>query len=330
MIKKYIVVFILLNFVFTETVTQEGTDAGNFLKLETGISGIGMGGARVASANNISGVGYNPAAISFTKGSDLYFSYRNYLVDISIGSLGYATQLSPTNFLGLYLFYLDSGEMVRTTIDNPDGGIGSFKVQDIVLSGVYSRIVTDRLRLGVTFKYIREDLWQTGFSTVALDVGSIFDTGIYGLVLGMSVSNFGPEIQYSGEGLENENLDELDPQMWSTEKWNLPLVFRLGVSNEIIGKNSIYIKDNSQRLIVEADAISPSDSRLYGSLGIEYSWNDMLFVRTGSYLNHHTAGFSFGAGLNYNLGLLRFGANYAYSDFGILDGTSQFSINLGF
>ena len=71
MIKKYIVVFILLNFVFTETVTQEGTDAGNFLKLETGISGIGMGGARVASANNISGVGYNPAAISFTKGSDL-------------------------------------------------------------------------------------------------------------------------------------------------------------------------------------------------------------------------------------------------------------------
>ena len=26
-----------------------------------------MGGARVASANNISGVGYNPAAISFTK-----------------------------------------------------------------------------------------------------------------------------------------------------------------------------------------------------------------------------------------------------------------------
>ena len=43
MIKKYIVVFILLNFVFTETVTQEGTDAGNFLKLETGISGIGMG-----------------------------------------------------------------------------------------------------------------------------------------------------------------------------------------------------------------------------------------------------------------------------------------------
>ena len=81
---------------------------------------------------DLSGVGYNPAAISFTKGSELYFSYRNYLVDITIGSLGYATQLTPTNFLGLYLFYLDSGEMERTTIDNPDGGIGSFKVQDLV------------------------------------------------------------------------------------------------------------------------------------------------------------------------------------------------------
>ena len=53
--KIYIVFILIFNFVFTETVTQEGTDAGNFLKLETGISGIGMGGAHVASANNISG-----------------------------------------------------------------------------------------------------------------------------------------------------------------------------------------------------------------------------------------------------------------------------------
>ncbi len=328
--KINLILITILGFCFSETVTQEGTDAANFLKLETGISGIGMGGAHVASANNISGIGYNPAAISFTKKSDLYFSMRNYLVDIQIGSIGYASKLSSTDYVGLYIFYLDSGDIERTTLDSPDGGIGYYKVQDLVLSGIYSKIVTDRLRLGVSLKYIREDLWTTNFNTVAFDLGSIFDTGIYGFILGMSVSNFGPEIQYTGEGLENENYDDLEPQMWATDKFNLPLIFRLGVSNELMGKNSLFMKNNFQKLVVEADAVSPSDSKLYGSLGLEYSWNNMLYIRAGRYLNHHTAGMAFGAGLKYNLGLFGFGLNYAYSGYGILESTNQFSINLSF
>ena len=328
--KNITLILVFLTFAFSETVTQEGTDAANFLKLETGISGIGMGGARVASANNISDIGYNPASISFTKTSDLYFSMRDYLVDIKIGSIGYSRKISPTDYIGLYLFYLDSGDIERTTLDSPDGGIGYYKVQDLVLSGIYSKVVTDRLRLGVSLKYVQEDLWTTSFKTVAFDLGSIFDTGIYGFVLGMSVSNFGPEIQYSGEGLENENLDLLEPQMWATEKYNLPLIFRLGISNELIGKNSIFMKDSFQKLVVEADAVSPSDSRLYGSLGLEYSWNEMLYVRAGKYLNHHTAGLAFGAGIKYSLGLFGFGLNYAFSNYGMLESTSQYSMNLIF
>ena len=73
--------------------------------------------------------------------------------------------------------------------------------------------------------------------------------------VGMSVSNFGPKYSIAVR-LRKRNLDELDPQMWSTEKWNLPLDLDWAFLMKIIGKNGIYVKDNSQRLIVEADAIS--------------------------------------------------------------------------
>lgn len=321
---------ILFCIIVGETVTQEGTDAGNFLKLETGIKGIGMGGAHVATANNISGVTYNPAGIAFTTGSDFYFSYRSYLVDITIGSIGYAKQLSPTNYFGLYLFYLDSGEMLRTTAIEPDGGLGTFKVQDLVLSAIYSQILTDRLKLGVSFKYIREDIDQTAFNGIALDVGSIFDTGIYGLILGMSVSNFGPAIQFHGEGLENTSLEELDPNLWSTKKWNLPLIFRMGISKEILGKKSDLFVNQDNTLVMEIDAVSPSDAGMYGSLGVEYSWKNILYLRTGSYLNHDTASLAFGGGINYSLNQYSFKMDYAFANFSILENTHQFAISLGF
>ena len=38
--------------------------------------------------------------------------------------------------------------------------------------------------------------------SLVVDLGSNFDTGIYGFILGMSVSNFGPEVQYEGDALD--------------------------------------------------------------------------------------------------------------------------------
>ena len=331
---KYYILLIFILFIelsYCDTVTQEGTDAGNFLKLETGIRGIGMGGAHVASARNIGSIGYNPAGISFTKGSDLYCAYRSYLVGITIGSIGFARQLSSTNFLGFHLFYLDSGDIERTTLDFPDGGLGYYKVQDLVFSTVFSKMLTDRLRLGINFKYIREDIWETAFSTVAMDVGSIFDTGIYGMILGMSVSNFAPEIQFHGEGLKSgEDESTNEQQLWSTGKYNLPLIFRMGVAKELIGSKSDLMVDNTNALVMEINSVSPSDAKMYGSVGFEYSWNNILYLRTGKYINHDTASFTFGGGLDYELSRYKFSINYAYSNYSILDNTHQFGINFGF
>ena len=122
--------FIYLVFIFTivlsqeidppEAVTKVATCAANWLKIESGVKGISMGGSQVASGSGISGIFYNPASIAFTKSSEVYYSKSYYLAGISHNTLGYVTKISPSDYLGLYLFYLDSGEMTVVTSISPE------------------------------------------------------------------------------------------------------------------------------------------------------------------------------------------------------------------
>ena len=312
-----------------DVVTKVGTCAGNWLKLETGTRAIGMGGAHVAVGEGIYAAPYNPASIGFIEGSDSFFSRTNYVAGITHNVLGYATQMTPTDFVGVHLFYMDSGDMEVTTVEVPDGWGETFKVLGFSLRGIYTKILTDRLKVGFSIKYIREQIYTTYMQTFAVDVGSNFDTGIYGMVLGMSVSNFGPEVRFHGEGLEiqvNEDVDVDESVSRITKKFPLPLTFRLGLKNDIIGPNSVFLNIPGSRLTVAVDGINALDYTVYGSLGMEYAWKEMAFARFGTHLGHDTAGISIGLGLKYR----GINLDYAYVDYGILDVTHQFGIGLKF
>ena len=312
-----------------DIVTKVGTCAGNWLKLETGTRAIGMGGAQVAAGNGIYAAPYNPASIGFVVGSETFWSKSNYVAGITHNVLGYAKQLNPTDYAGFHLFYMDSGEMDVTTVEEPNGWGETFKVLGISFRGIYTKILTDRLKVGFAVKYIREQIYTTYMQSFVFDMGSNFDTGIYGMVLGMSVSNFGPEVQYYGEGLEISVDSDLDPDSKLsriTDKFQLPLTFRLGIKNDIIGPTSEFFNIPGSRLTLAMDGINALDYTVYGTLGLEYAWKEMAFVRGGTHLGHDTAGLSLGAGVAYK-GIT---FDYAYVNYGVLNETHQFGIGLAF
>mgnify|MGYP001220566251 FL=1 len=335
----YLFIFSFLSLSFSQEesspdiVTKVATCAANWLKLETGTRAIGMGGAYTAVGNGISGVPYNPASIAFIENQQVFLSQTQYVADITYNVLGYGRNLSGTDFVGLHIFALDSGAMDRTTEDEPDGTGEQFKVTGICIRGTYARRITDRLRIGFTGKFIREDIYTAYMQTFAFDIGSNFNTGIYGFVLGMSVTNLGPEAKYGGEGLEIELTEE-----WTqngnlskiTESFPLPMTFRLGFMNEIIGPDSEFIKNRNHRLLVAMDGINSRDFTLYGTVGVEYSWKDIAYVRFGNRLGHDTAKWSVGGGFNIDTGSLSVGLDYAYVNYSILNFTHQFGLNFGF
>ena len=306
-------------------VTSVATSAANWLKLESGARGIGMGGSQVASGRGLSGAYYNPASISFIDGSEAYFSKSAYLAGITHNTLAYGTRLTPTDYFGLHLFYLDSGDMEVTTVPSPNGTGEFFNVLDLSLRLIYGKQLTDRLRIGGSIKYIREQIYTTYMQSFVFDLGSNFNTGINGILLGMSVSNFGPDVQFSGEGLDKVVPDTTDISgklSKITKKFSVPLVFRLGVQKDIFGGN----EEGGSRLTVSVDAINPIDYTVYGGLGAEYSWRDMAFIRGGTHLFHDTAGLSLGGGLKWKIIVV----DYAYVNYGVLEETHQFGISLEF
>ena len=308
-----------------EAVTKVGTSAANWLKIESGVRGISMGGSQVASGVGLSGVFYNPASISFTESSEVYYSKSNYLAGITHNTLGYVTRITSSDYLGLYLFYLDSGEMEVTTVISPDGTGEMFSVLDLSIRLIYGKQLTDRLRIGGAIKYFREEIYTAHMQSLVLDVGSNFDTGIYGFILGMSVSNFGPDIQFEGDALDvtvDDDIAVAGKLSKITRKFPVPLTFRIGLSNDIIGGD----EESSHRLTISADGINPIDYTVYGGVGLEYSWRDMAFIRGGTRLFHDTAGISLGGGLKWSM----FSVDYAYVNYGILKETHQFGISLKF
>ena len=78
------------------------------------------------------------------------------------------------------------------------------------LGATYARSLTDRLKVGGSINYVRDRIAETDMQTVSYDIGSNFDTGIYGTILGMSITNFGPDVQYKGEDLSVQVADTID------------------------------------------------------------------------------------------------------------------------
>ena len=316
-----------------EVVTKVATSAANWLKLETSARAIGMGGSFVASGRGVSGIPYNPSSIAFIVSREAYFSSVNYLAGIHHGVFTFGAKLSPSYYFGFHIFYLNSGEMKVTNEYYPDGTGEKFSVISMAIRGTYARRLTDRLKVGMSLNYIRDKIYEAGMNAVSFDLGSNFDTGIYGTILGMSITNFGPEVQYNGESLHITVPDTIDVDervSKITNKFPLPLVFRLGLENEIVGPGSSFIKNTTHSLRLSVDGIKPNDYTTYGSMGIEYGWRGMAFLRTGMHLNHDTAGMSLGTGLNIRLGRMALNVDYAFVDYDVLKVTHQVAIGLAF
>ena len=322
--KKIFFILILTTTIFSTP--KVGTAIYRWAEIETGARAIAMAGSQVASGNGVYAIPYNPANLGFVNGSEIYVSKAGYLAGTSHNTLAYGQQVTPSDYVGVHLYYFDSGEMQETT--EIDGGVTGqgFKFLGFVTRLTYTKQLTDRLKLGGNFKYIYEETTSAdlSMSSVAFDIGSNFDTGIYGMVLGMCISNLGPDARYEGGGLDSPGEDE---QQKKTDSFPIPLTFRVGLMNNIVGsdeKSAIVIPNH--RLTVSMDAINPLDYDLGGSLGMEYAWNELFFVRGGYHLNHDTAGLTAGFGVLYNGIALDFG----WADYAILENTWQLGLSFSY
>ncbi|MDD8017216.1 MAG: PorV/PorQ family protein [Bacteroidota bacterium] len=320
---------------FKSNVSKKGTTAAPFLSIGQGARGLSMGSAFVAVADDPSSMYWNPAGIAEINGTAMLVDHTQWLADIQYNYLAGAMHLGEIGTLGVSFTSSNIGEMRVTTTDNPEGNGETFSVSNIAFSVGYAMKLTDRFSIGFNPKIVYQKIWKMSASAMAIDMGVKYDTPFDGVILGMSVSNFGEKMQM--EGTSSTVLHDLDPSTTgnngkipanlTTEEWALPLNFKVGIAYKVLS-------DGTNKLTLAVDALHPNDNYESINVGGEYIFNDFLALRGGyksMFLTDSQEGMTLGVGVRQAIvGNFQFTFDYAYQDFGILNNVQKFSIAIIF
>lgn len=358
--KKRVWVFSLMLIVMASAVWAQGTSqpfnkvgtsAAQFLKFGVGGRAIALGGTHAALSGDVSSLYWNPAGIASIQRSSLCASYMDYFVGISHNFVGYVQPINVESAFGVSVIYLDSGDIEVTTVDEPDGTGTYYDVNNLAIGLTYAKYITDRFMGGVTLKYIQEGIWREKAKTVAFDLGSILDTGLLGIKLGMSLSNYGGNMKMSGPDLDIDSDPHDDnpgnrsvASSFETDEWSLPLIYRVGLATDLVGIGGQFAESADNRLTFLFDASDPNDAELRPNVGMEYQWKNILSLRTGGHVRYTDEWdsteretqwnsrifLSFGAGFNWEAdwGIMQF--DFATMDYDLLGWVQHYSIGVAF
>jgi hypothetical protein len=315
--------------------SKVGTTAAPFLGISVAPRATAMGSAFTAVANDVTALYYNPGALARAGESQVLFSHTNWLVDTHFNWLGLVINLDGVNAIGFSLTQLDYGEEEVTTVTQPEGTGEMWSAMDFAAALTYCRNLTDRFSIGGSFKYIQQKIWNESASAFALDIGLLFITQFNDMRLGMSISNFGSDMQMDGRDLfrqidldpNNLGNNETIVSKLKTESWPLPLLFRVGVAMDIL-------RIGNARFTMASDACRPSDNKETVNIGGELAYNEMVFIR-GGYKNlfrdDSEEGLTLGVGVRYTFMNSVTGTfDYTYATFGLFEDIQMMSLGISF
>lgn len=338
-IKLSLITFLLLIIsINSQSIGRVGTTAAPFLKIGVGARALGMGEAYTTLAQDISGMYWNPAGIANINSVQTIVNHYDYLADLNFDYGGVVFPMENFGTLGVFVGYLGMPDMERTTIQFPNGTGEKVSAGSMVIGLSYGKALTDRFAIGGNVKLIRETIWHSSATGFAFDLGLLYKTFFKNIMIGMSISNFGTQMQMDGRDIlvqhdindkfegNNQNINAL----LETEKFPLPILFRVGISSNI---TKDFFNIENYDWTVAADAVHPNDDKEYMNVGSELKIHDLVALRCGFrklLLDDRQGGFTFGFGINYTLYGVNMKLDYANVDYGVLDHHNKFSLILAF
>ena len=324
-------VLLLSTCIFPQSKT--GTTIAQFLKIDPSARFTGMGNTGVALSGDVTAMFYNPASLGRIAGMDAQFTMNKWLADISYNYTAVAMHFNNLGTFAFQVTALNSGDIPVTTVDQPLGTGEKYTVNDFSMGAAFGMLLTDRVSVGVQFNYINETIWHSSLNAFGMNFGIQYQFYGDGPMLGASVSNFGTKSAYNGRDLYlNYDFDTKKygdnnqlPAEFRTDSYNLPTIFRIGLSLPIKFSDEI-------NLLVSADAIHPNDNTESINAGAELSLMNTIVLRGGFrnlYQENLEGGLVLGGGFHSEVfGGLIFRIDYAYADYGRLAQAHRITVGL--
>ena len=228
---------------------------------------------------------------------------------------------------------LGSGDIDVRTVEYPLGTGERYKVSDTALGVGYGKRITSRFSAGFQANYITEKIWNTSATALTFNLGTSYQLNERGARMGFCLTNLGNRHGFSGQGLaiqydpdsgSNGNNSAL-PAEQATDMFPVSSLFRLGLSLPFtVGSSSV---------LVLVEGLHPNDNSESANLGVEWSLAKLLSLRAGYQTLFQTdsqLGWTFGFGVQGDLGNNRYQVDYAWAEHDHLEDTHRVTMVLKF
>jgi hypothetical protein len=291
--KKTILFLVLVLFSAYAVVSADGGKAGQagaFLQLSLQARAAAMGGAFVGLSDDASGPLWNPAGSFQVRQYTFGAAYRKMTLDRKLSWVGFLLPVRNEASVGLTWINASVGELFERD-DRGNLGEEISDYQNAVFFN-FSRMMTEKILLGLNIKYIQHNLANLSSYGVGFDFG-ILVLPISKLRLGLAAQNVGMKYSWAS-GAYWKKFNELG----TSSKDEFPVNFKLGAS---------WMEFEDRLLTcIEVEKDNHQDVRF--KIGAEYKILDLLAGRLG--LNNGSL--TFGMGLRQKFQNLLFMLDYAY------------------
>lgn len=301
----------------------------------------GWGNAGSATVTGLEAIFGNVGGLAQTKGLDVGLTYTNYLsaADIGIYSFGIASQVGESGAFGLSIMSMNFGTIDRTTVEQPEGGAGTYTPSAININLAYAKSFSSSIHGGFVVKIISESTSDVSAQGLAIDAGIQYITGPNdNIKLGVALKNIGTPMVYSGDGISVASF--LPGQAnaftteWRGEKFELPAQLNIGLGYD-------FLFGELSKFTLAGTFVSNSFTNDQYILGGEFSLRDIVLLRAGytyedkindeleSITLHQgfSGGFSVQVPLNKEEGT-HIGIDYSYQATKVFDGIHRIGIRL--
>ncbi|MBN1425368.1 PorV/PorQ family protein [Candidatus Fermentibacteria bacterium] len=297
-----------------------------FLSMGAGARSIGMGSAVSALGGDLESVYWNPAGIALIEGTAAGFTHTMLYADMSLEDAAVAVP-AMDGVIGISGLAFLSGKIDETTEEMPDGTGETFSANAMAVTVSYARMMTDKFSAGLSFRVIREALADVSATSWGFDLGGAYNVG-WNLRLGFAVANFGPDMQLSGDALEqtwgNDEWSDTQkddvPTLLQSEPYPMPMAFRAGMAYDLsLGTMGM--------LTACVEGSHPVDQDETLALGAQYGYDGRYFLRAG-YNTINNMQWSAGAGVRIPAGGTDLSVDYCYQQHEYLNGVHRLAVGV--
>ncbi len=338
--KKINLIIMFLTFIATSSLFGQadriGTAGATELLIPVGGRGVAMGSANLTNSVGVDAIFWNPANIARSTNSvDVMASHMTYIADIGVEFGAVGVNFGEFGNMAFSIKSLNIGDILKTTVDNPDGTGQTFAPQYTVLGLSYSKMLSDRVSVGTNINFVSENVDLVSASGLSFDFGVTYSelAGINGFSMAVILKNIGSDLKFDGSALwlpATNNDQARGEQFYKIDaaSFSLPTTLDIGLGYKLA-------IDSQNHLDLVGSFVNHNFYTDQYKVGAEYNYDNLLFFRGGyNYTTNFDAAetlykFSVGFGINYDLSGIGVKIDYAYLPTEFFDDTHLISLSLG-